>query len=513
MKNFNIAVLLILLLTLLQIQPCKAQAFFKESVKSNVHENIIGLYEWPDKSILLRSLIGFTSQREIARNRFVRLNASGDTLAIRDWIIEDGDTLLTAAISESQNNRIILSAYAFNDDSLYMLEMDTNLIVTYKTSFYKGNGFTPLSSIIRLTSGNYVLIMENFSSGTDPLIRALFLDQNFKLIRERQLLYRTQAGNMAYDPVNQRIYVNQTAFFDSLVYYNYFRKPATVIYDTNFVQLKTIPNQPMWTFDSHFPVGPGRYNTSPIVINSQNILGAVMANYTSTPNWVNFYTEKEIMVFNYNTVVDSINQHRRLFTANEYDGFSQYSSTLATVPSGDIYCGYTSHGVNVANPNLIVYHQDQWITLAKLNSNLQLIWQKQFKSPPGTSMFMTCLIGSRDNGVIFAGNNCYSNNQEFNSFIGKTDLWGGVVTSVKEVQPQVFRMEVYPNPATEQLHWQCEEPRKGRLLLHDLQGQLVLEKNLTMPNSIEVAELPAGLYTWQFLSEQGESSSGKFVKK
>lgn len=513
MKNRSIALLLFLLISTLQIQSIKGQAFFKESVKSNVHENIIGLYEWPDKSILVRRLIGFTTQREIARNQFIRLSASGDTLAIRDWIIEDGDTLFSTATLESQNNRIVIPAYAFNDDSLYMLEMDTNLIVTYKTSFYKGNGFTPLSAFVRLTSGNYIFLMENSSSGTEPLIRALFLDQNFKLIRERQLLYRTEAGNMAYDPVNQRIYVNQTAFFDSLVYYNYFRKPATVIYDTNFVQLKTIPNQPMWTFDSNFPIGPGFFNAAPIVINSQNILGAVMANYTSTPNWVNFYTEKEIMVFNYNTVVDSINQHRRLITTNEYDGFNQYLTTLTKVPSGDIYCGYTSHGGNVGNPIPSYYFQDQWITLAKLNSNLQLIWQKQFKSPPGTSMFMSCLIGSSDNGVIFAGINSYSNNQEFNSFIGKTDLWGGVVTSVKEVQPQVFRMEVYPNPATEQLHWQCEEPRKGRLLLHDLQGRLVLEKNLTMPNSIEVAELPTGLYTWQFLSEQGESSSGKFVKK
>lgn len=491
-----------------------SQAFFKQSNYSTTRVNILDMHEWPDRSILTLNVYGDNvTQQNSLRQCLIRLSSSGDTLNVKDWFTHDGDTLFSRSISEGPQGHVLLNSYSFGDDSLYIVELDTNLSVIKKVATHKGNGYLPASlNIIRLSHGNYVQLTENFSGGNMPLIQVAFMDSNFRLIRLRQLLYRTEVGSMAYDPVNQRIYVNQTAFFDSLVYYNYYTKPALVVYDTNFVQLKTFPNQPAWTFDSGFPVNTRKYNTNPIVVNSQNVLIASVNVFFSTRNWVDFESEIDLAVFNYNLSADSLNMRSRISTPNEYDVvFSNYS-TLSTVPSGDVYLGGTTRSGRFVMPGFWYYDGDQWVTITKLNSNLQIIWTKQFKLP-NEGMFLGTLVGSIDNGVLFAGSSRNSNGQDFSTFIGKTDLWGGVVANVAADRLSTARVEAFPNPAEHQLSWQAENPMEGTMTIRDLQGKAIWEASISLPHTAAIHHFAAGLYTWHFISNDGKQASGKWVKR
>ena len=68
--------------------------------------------------------------------------------------------------------------------------------------------------------------------------------------------------------------------------------------------------------------------------------------------------------------------------------------------------------------------------------------------------------------------------------------------------------EVYPNPANEVLNINLLNP--GKLLLFDIQGKVVLEKDLEVKNKLDVSEIPAGLYIYEIETING-TAIGKVI--
>jgi hypothetical protein len=83
------------------------------------------------------------------------------------------------------------------------------------------------------------------------------------------------------------------------------------------------------------------------------------------------------------------------------------------------------------------------------------------------------------------------------------------ITSVTDRTDQKF--QVYPNPFQETIRFNGSEG-KAQFSLFDLQGRMVLQKNLFGASELHVADLASGMYIYQITAEEG-SQSGKLVRE
>jgi hypothetical protein len=90
------------------------------------------------------------------------------------------------------------------------------------------------------------------------------------------------------------------------------------------------------------------------------------------------------------------------------------------------------------------------------------------------------------------------------------------VTSDANEPDAAFKIEVFPNPATDFLQFRCQGFEVTSLLLVDLQGKELLKNNRFIPKDtwqkLDVSQLPAGTYLL-LLRGTDYTSTVKFVKE
>jgi len=93
-------------------------------------------------------------------------------------------------------------------------------------------------------------------------------------------------------------------------------------------------------------------------------------------------------------------------------------------------------------------------------------------------------------------------------------IWGtgpGCVTSVKDPK-QTLKVEILPNPASDRILVTVADFAPVSLLLFDIQGKIVRERTFAEQTSLDVADLPAGVYVLQLTSENGSAVRKVVVK-
>jgi hypothetical protein len=86
-------------------------------------------------------------------------------------------------------------------------------------------------------------------------------------------------------------------------------------------------------------------------------------------------------------------------------------------------------------------------------------------------------------------------------------IWGtgpGCVTSVKDPK-QTLEVEILPNPASDKIQVTVADFAPVSLLLFDVQGKIVRERTFAEQTTLDVADLPAGVYVLQLTSENGSA--------
>jgi hypothetical protein len=88
---------------------------------------------------------------------------------------------------------------------------------------------------------------------------------------------------------------------------------------------------------------------------------------------------------------------------------------------------------------------------------------------------------------------------------------GGGPVGISETKNVINSLKLYPNPTSGDLT--IETPEKGTLFVFDLNGVLLLQRELAEPTStIDFNTLPGGVYFVKLVGSKGVQV-GKFVKQ
>jgi hypothetical protein len=134
------------------------------------------------------------------------------------------------------------------------------------------------------------------------------------------------------------------------------------------------------------------------------------------------------------------------------------------------------------------------------------------KTTDGGISWQICSEQSQNgiNGIFFTDANTGYAVGNYGAIL-KTDNGGGPPVGVIEIKPASGTLKLYPNPTSGNLT--IETPEKGTLSVFNLNGILLLQRELTEPTTlIEVNTLPCGIYLVKLVSVKNVKV-GKFIKQ
>jgi hypothetical protein len=190
------------------------------------------------------------------------------------------------------------------------------------------------------------------------------------------------------------------------------------------------------------------------------------------------------------------------------NGDNRFYSVCSTVDSGFVIGGY-SDGGNIfcdktENPK---GGTDYWIL--KLDFSGNILWQKTIGGSSNELFYS--VEQTLDGGLVLGGESLsnISGDKTENSR-GASDFWVVKLAPFvgMEEPNNVSDIEVFPNPATDELKVQSSKFKVERIEIFDMLSQLVHSKQLQTSNLkpqtyiIDVSELPAGIYFVQVKSEK-----------
>lgn len=91
-------------------------------------------------------------------------------------------------------------------------------------------------------------------------------------------------------------------------------------------------------------------------------------------------------------------------------------------------------------------------------------------------------------------------------FTSKKDA---LYASMSEQKTKELTFDMYPNPANDVLNFSFDDDFKGEVLVFDLQGRLIISKQIVNNDQISLSTVPSGMYVVQITNEQGKVTSKK----
>jgi hypothetical protein len=156
-----------------------------------------------------------------------------------------------------------------------------------------------------------------------------------------------------------------------------------------------------------------------------------------------------------------------------------------------------------------------WVV--KLGKDGDLQWQKTIGGTMADRAFDICQ--TKDDGFIIAGRSSSSNGDaSFNH--GSSDIWVVKLspeTTSSTLSPLAYNpLEIYPNPAiqsiTIQIPGELDETRLS-VRITDLLGREILQRVCNNGESLDLAQLPNGMFLLSATSASGKVFFGKFRKQ
>jgi hypothetical protein len=159
--------------------------------------------------------------------------------------------------------------------------------------------------------------------------------------------------------------------------------------------------------------------------------------------------------------------------------------------------------------------QDWWIL--KLNASGDIQWNKILGG--GKIEICGSLQQTADSGFIIAGQT-YSNDGDVSGLQGTTDIWVVKLspeTTSSTLSPFAHKpLELYPNPASQsitvQIPGELDETRLS-VRITDLLGREMLQRACNNGESLDLAQLPNGIFLLSATSASGKVFFGKFRKQ
>ena len=198
---------------------------------------------------------------------------------------------------------------------------------------------------------------------------------------------------------------------------------------------------------------------------------------------------------------------------------ARYKSVLELADGSLVACGYQTIP-NADTANLDGLYRETGV-ITKYSAQGELLWSRNY-SHPGNNLsvnsdhYLESIVSTPDGGFAAAG---YLRAAPPDT--GLQDVWvikvdsfgcltpGCEVSSVPKIESSIAQLKIYPNPATEEIHFDItpnlQNHRKYELKLYDMVGKLVLTQTLhPYENTISVSHLKAGIYNYRLNETWGQ---------
>lgn len=427
-----------------------------------------------------------------------------------------------------------------------------------KTNFYKIDKQGNIISIKGIKPELYEFVLTNIidegndkftgfgfqkvAEGSAACFTILELDEDFSIVNEKQ--YQTGFDNLDYvnvEILNSGYLIVGSGKYTSFPIYHLFSYQLNKNYDT--IKSRVYPEEGLILAFDIIPANDQNYfkvftmgftqqtNTIGQIILMDSILDRI--EYTDMPEHVFSYMdaryidEAHYLLTGKKDIIDEGRQTTRL-AFMRMDTADVLQDIQVFGPADTItYPGFYSN-FDFVYENEIYYvgtknipfgyfiPVDTWFFINKLNSNLELQWQKFYG---GDANYMVWnMIATQDGGCLMAGTR-YDYVTQINDrdlYILKVDE-NGLVTGTGEELPNITVQDaiVYPNPGSSQLNIQSGPQINGALFeLFDLRGNLVLSTTLDERlETINTSELSPGTYAYRITFKNIIAGEGKWVKQ
>ncbi len=315
-------------------------------------------------------------------------------------------------------------------------------------------------------------------------------------------------------PANQNYITTMGVFKESPLEYYQWRKGSgghLNIYEIDsafqlkntYVVNKVFFDDPPTYAIEYFEFGSTNSNATFVIPDGDDIL--VAANYSRQDTCI--WTEFGVAAARYEL---RTMQRKALVQFNDYPGFEADAKCFGfqKMDDGALYLLYRENGLSVK----------YWMTVAKMDSDLNVIWKRYCETPEGMmnvnpyGTFLSIRLENDEGNVsamAFAGISSDGSHSGVFYIVLNHDGTVSVNESGIEVRPYCF----YPNPVKSQLQMQFSpDVQPKQVEIYDLQGRLVHVQRSNF-KSIDMSHLPAGTYMLRVALEDGKTYSDKVVKK
>jgi hypothetical protein len=186
-----------------------------------------------------------------------------------------------------------------------------------------------------------------------------------------------------------------------------------------------------------------------------------------------------------------------------------YFNNLDTSSSSTLFFGGTFHQDNY----LIFSSFNSWILLGRLDTSLNLLWQKFYGGDKYYGLWG--LVATSDGGCLLLGST-YDDQVQYNQrdiIIIKVDSNGVLTGGVNKLDTRAHDVIVYPTPGTDYLIIQSGPQISGAdFCMVDMQGRNVLQTKLDQPRCrISTVHLSSGTYAWTITHRNRIIETGKWM--
>ncbi len=169
-----------------------------------------------------------------------------------------------------------------------------------------------------------------------------------------------------------------------------------------------------------------------------------------------------------------------------------------------------------SEPPFTIIPEQRWIWLMCLYPDGTLDWQRFYKGEVNYMPYK--LLPTSDGGLLIVSNKYDWNDPvpyQRDAYILKVDSTGwyqGLTTGLLE-QTKENQILVYPNPASDYVHFAFGYYSNLQIAIYSSQGKQVFNGQFAKKATIDISLLPAGMYTYTINDNGGFFERGKIIKQ
>ena len=421
-----------------------------------------------------------------------RISPTGDTLS-KTFVFGDSVNWFTNIEQlENGNYRLLgpIGTSILTCNKLLSLELDAELNIVNRKEVTLPGIQTISTSVIKKHLESYYLFLGDYGLGSNPpnLNDPYFvkLNSNFDTVCTRR--YSINGNQVCYDmlfsPDGSQLWLLSEAYFPELITYG---SVQLVVYDTlfNFERVKTLIRTDMMGFSK-----------AKWITDSTFLLAYNYKNWTANQNEIAITETDSAFMFTDYTLIGA---------SDSIDGIG-YASALDFISPDSIQYVGTKNLISAIWPG-----QPSWIRVGMLNRQLEPVYERFYG---GDAYYRAYSILSTRDGGAFVSATRYDHNQHNNYndvFFMKLNNQGLVTMSSHPDLCPLLPAVVYPNPAKEMLFVDLSWG-KANCSINDMTGRELKQVSLRNgKNSINVANLPPGIYLIVLKGRQNEEFTQKII--